>query len=482
MTSLSWRYKMRKYLFVFLLLTGCFRPNYVSQPVNLPCSWRIPTDEGSTLCNVKWWEQFNDPVLNELILTALRNNQDLNVAIARVFEYYARLGIVNSAMFPAVTGNASYNRIQGSIAAGGALPGSPRINNDYKASLNLNWELDVWGKLYSATEEAYATLLSQIETRRAIVVTVVRSVAGAYIRLREFDLQLEISKKTLESRLYSLKLAEDRFKEGETSEIEVKQAESEVEIAAISVLEFEREIPKQENLLSILLGEFPHDITRGLSIEELQYPVDIPAGLPCDLLFRRPDILAAEDVLVAANAQVAVARALFFPQFNLTGAYGSESTSLKNFLTSPAEFWQYGMSMVQTIFDAGRIGYQVASAKALRDQALFSYRQTILQALREVDDALVSYTKDRQLVSEHRKQVKVLGDYLHLAQLRYDEGEIDYLNVLDAERSLFNAQLDLVQAQGDSFVAVVDLYSALGGGWVVDADCTMFELKSPNKY
>ncbi len=185
---------------------------------------------------------------------------------------------------------------------------------------------------------------------------------------------------------------------------------------------------------------------------------------------RRPDIIEAEDAIIAADARVTEARALFFPQMTLTSMYGNESDQLSNFLTSPATMWQYGIAAVQTLFDAGKIGFQVDTAKALRDEALYDYRQTILNAFREVNDQLIAYKKNRELVQEHQKQVAVLSDYLHLAQLRYNEGEIDYLNVLDAERSLFNAELDMVQAQSDSFTALVKLYSALGGGWVTDAD------------
>lgn len=464
---------MNRLLLIALMicLGGCVKPHYQPQYVDTPQEWRLEVDEGDTLCNMQWWQQFQDPVLDQLVLTALQNNQDLQVAISRVFEFYARLGVTNSALYPNITGNGSFNRVESSIAFPTVLaPGVGRIVNDYQGFFSLAWELDFWGRVRSATAAAYADLLEQVQSRRAVVVTVVSSVARAYIILRQLDSQLTISKNTLQSRVESLKLAVDRFELGETSEIEVKQAESEVEVAAIRVIQFEREIPIQENLLSILVGENPRSIPRGNAIESFEYPPSIPAGIPSELLTRRPDILQAEDVIVAADARVTEARALFFPQMNLTGMYGNESDQLSRFLTSPAQMWQYGIAAVQTIFDAGKIGFQVDATKALRDQALFSYRQTILNAFREVDDGLVAYKKNRELVKEHTRQVSVLSDYLHLAQLRYNEGEIDYLNVLDAERSLFNAQLDLVQAQSDSFTAVVKLYGALGGGWVIDAD------------
>jgi len=469
---------MRKiqWMLSFFVLTGCLRPNYQPQYVDIPCEWRMATNEGNTLCNYRWWKQFQDPVLDELILIALSNNLDLQVAIRRVFEYYARLGISNAAFYPVIDGIASYNRMQSSIALPVDQPiGVPRTFNDFQGYLNGTWELDFWGRIYSANEASFAELLAQIQARRTVVMTVVTSVANAYFVLRQLDAQLQISKKTLESRLDSLRLAKDRFELGETSEIEVKQAEAEVEIAIIRVIEFERDIPRQENLLSILLGENPHSVIRGLAIDDMDYPLYIPEGLPSDLLTRRPDIMQAEDNLIAANARVTEARALYFPQITLTGQYGSESDQLKNFLSSPAEFWQYGVTAVQSIFDAGKIYYEVRVNEELRNQVLFTYRQTILNAFREVDDALITTEKNRELVTEHIKQVKILNEYLHLAQLRYEEGEIDYLNVLDAERQLFDTELQLAQAYADNLTAIVSLYKALGGGWVADADAIALE-------
>lgn len=465
------KHKFITTLLCLCTLNGCIRPGYIEQPITIPDTWRITVDEGSTLCNAEWWRQFEDPVLDELIHRSLRNNQDLKQAIARVFEFYGRLGVVNSALYPTVSGTAQASRQEVSVALPDAFtPGMPRTFNDFQSFFSFNWELDVWGRLYNATYAAYADLLNQIETRRAVVLKVVSSVANAYITLRQLDLQLEVSKQTLKSRLESLKLAQDRFNLGETSELEVKQAESEVEIAAIRVIEFERDIPQQENLISILVGDNPHDILRGRSLDKFSFSPSIPAGIPSDILQRRPDVLAAEDLMIAANARVAETRTLFFPQISLTGMFGSESADLKRLLTAPAEMWSYGLGLTTPLFNAGKTYYQVKQALALRDQALYRYRQTVLNAFKEVEDALVAYQKNRELARESEKQVKVLKEYLHLAVLRYNEGETDYLNVLDAERQLFNAELSLVQAQSDSFAAVVDLYSALGGGWVDAAD------------
>ncbi|MBS4168945.1 efflux transporter outer membrane subunit [Parachlamydia sp. AcF125] len=469
----------------FISLAGCMRPHYDRQYVKLPDQWRWQNNEESTLNNIGWWEQLEDPVLNELIAIALKNNQDLQVAIKRVYEYYALYRVTNAPLFPSLTGNTGYNRSKSSIAlpttpASGQNLGSTnsttsgsgiqRINHDFLASLNLNWELDFWGRLQGASDAAYADMLSQIEARRMVTITVITSVVDAYITLRGLDAQLEISKKNLQSCTKSLGLAFNRYEVGETSQLEVRQAESEVKTAAISVLELERSIPQQENLISVLLGENPHPILRGKTLDTFHYPEIIPLGLPSDLLTRRPDIVQAEYQLMAANAHVTEARALFFPQFTLTGIYGSESNRISRFLASPAEFWQYGISVVQTLFDAGKTYYQVEAEKARRDELLFTYRQTILTAFREANDALIACQKNQELVAEHTSQVKVLSDYLQLANLRYVEGEVDYLTVLDAERSLFKSQLDLTQVQTENFNAMVKLYKALGGGWVTDAD------------
>ena len=436
----------------------------------MPLCWRMPADETSTLCNVRWWEQLNDPVLDELIFTALRNNQDIKLAIARVMEYYARLGIVNSQLLPNINGSAAYNRVGFSTAYPNMIPATLTTTNVYTAYLNLNWILDIWGQLHNESAAACDEFLAQVEIRRGIVLTVVSNVASAYITLRGLDAQLVISRDTVKSRQESLQLARDRFEIGETSEIEVVQAEAELEIALIRSIEYERDIPIQENLISALIGEMPQCIERGLNIGAFPYPCTVPTGLPSELLRRRPDIAAAEEALKATNARIAVAIANFFPQLTLTSQIGSQSVTLSQFLTGPAQTWQWGIAALQPIFDAGLNYWKLKAAEELYQATLHRYVETVLQALREVNDALVAYAKDRELVDEHARQVDILKVYLHLATLRYNEGEVDYLNVLDAERSLFDAQLQYAQSQADSLNALVSLYAALGGGWVDEAD------------
>lgn len=465
---------MNKYIVAMTLISmlfSCIRPHYKQQYVDIPSNWRLDVNDDSTLWNVRFWEQFQDPVLNDLILAALRHNQNVQVAIYRVIEFYANYRVVNANLYPFITGNLAYDRMEISNSVPAPLPPQiSRIFNQYTGALNLNWEIDLWGQIQSASEAAFANMLAQVEVRRGVVLSLVTSLANAYITLRQLDMQLEISKLTLKTREVSLKLAKSRFQEGETSELEVVQAEALLEEAILNVIELERDIPQQENLISILIGENPRDIQRGRTLDKFEYPIIIPAGIPSDLLTRRPDIVAAEDQLIATNALVTEARALYFPQITLTGLYGSQSDKLKQFLTHVAQMWQYGVAATQIIFNAYQTYYQVEVAKAQREEALAAYRQTILTAFQEVNDALIACQKNKELVVENQKNVKILEEYVHLATLRYNEGEVDYLNVLDAERTLFEAQLQLATAYANNFIAVVQLYGALGGGWVNDAD------------
>lgn len=473
---------------LLLLLASCNRPFYNPPVIETPQKWRMEQTEGEARANLDWWQEFNDPVLTELIMSALQGNQEIRIAAARVLEFRATLGITEADFYPQINLEARAHRIespralQQSSAAqtntvqtaarttGVITPTVPRFFNDFFSAFRLHWELDFWGRIQSATAAAYDDLLSSISARQAVVVTIVKNVAQGYLNLRGLDAQLLLAQETYESRLETLELAKTRFNLGETSELEVKQEEAQVEIAAIRSLQLEKLIPQQENLVSILLGESPHSIKRGLVIQKMNRHFSIPAGIPSDLLHRRPDILQAEQELMAAQARISEARALFFPQISLTGLYGFESIQLKNFLSNQSMLWDVGVNMMQLIFDGWRVTSRVALTKARSCAAVANYRQVILQAFREVEDALVAIKKNRELVEEHRKQVNVLKDYFRLANLRYLEGEVDYLNALDAQRDLFNAQLASVQALTEELMGIVDLYSALGGGWVLEAD------------
>lgn len=461
-------------------------PKYKRPLVEMPVEWRVPASTESTVDSVDWWNKLKDPVLDGLIDEALENNKDLKIAISRVAEYRARLGVVSSQLYPQITGQVSGSRMRNSQTTGlfsdlnsttgplgtifpNGLQFSPFIN-DYTGVVNAAYELDLWGKIRSASASAYAELLAQIEVRRTVVLTLVGSVASSYITLRQYDEQLNVSQQTLDSRIASLKLAEIRFKEGLTSELEVKQAAAEVDEARIQVIEFDALIPQQENLISVLIGHPPASIQRGRSIYQWPEPVEIPAGMPADVLDQRPDILQAEELLIAANEKVGEARALLFPNITLTGYYGTESSQLHQLFTNPSRIGDIAGNLLQPIFEGGRILSTIDLANALKCEAYYNYQQTILTAFREVNNALIGHEQSKKaLVAEHTR-VEDLKGYLHLATLQYENGLVDYLNVLDAERRLFAAQLDLAEAQAIVFLTLVNIYKSLGGGWVIEAD------------
>ena len=487
---------------VFALFgTSCLRPHYTRPDLDIPASWREGADADTPEYSDAFWRQFRDPVLDELVAVALKNNHDLKKAIYRIQEYYDIFRITSSAFYPSLYATGSYSRIKSPLGINNTVSSLPTppingnasteiqqgggqaaatgttvngaalspISNQYEGFLSSSWEIDLWGRIYSSSTASYNNLLAEVEAARSVVLTLITSVINSYFTLRQLDAELAVSKQTLASRQESLKLAIDRFELGETSEIEVRQAQAEVQSAAIRVVEFERDIPKQENLLSILLGENPGAIARGLSIDAFEYPMEIPAGIPSDLLCHRPDILQAEKQLISANARVAEAKSLFFPQISLTGTIGSISEALRDFASTPTNFWQYSVNALWPLFTGGQIYYNVKRTEAVFFEAVENYKQTILTAFREVNDALIDYEKERQLVVEHKIQVEVLKEYLKLAKLRYEEGEIDYLNVLDAERALFDAELQYVGAQADSFKAAVQIYKTLGVGILTEA-------------
>lgn len=483
-------------LLSMILMDACvLYPSYKRPAMEMPEKWRVDSDESSTVANEKWWEQFDDPILEDLIQEALNKNYDLRAATARIAEFKAHLGIVSSQLYPQISAQGSYSRQRISQTApgqvspfsdleegggilGDLLPNIGKISpysNDYLALFNASYEVDLWGKIRSATNAAYAEYLGQIEARRTVILTLVSSLAIAYIQLRQYDTQLSISNLTLQSRQQSLDLAILRFKEGLTSELEVKQATSERDQAALQVVQYETIIPQQENLISILIGHPPQNIPRDQSINDWPLPPEIPTGLPADLLEQRPDIMEAEEQLMAANFRIGEARALYFPAISLTGNYGYESAELHELFTNPSRTWQWAANLLQPIFTGWRITNTVDLAKAQKEEALYHYQQTILTALQEVDDALIAHKNSKETVMIETNNVRALQDYLHLATLQYENGLVDYLNVLDAERRLFQAQLSLAQDQANLFLTLVNIYKALAGGWVVDAEAMMNE-------
>jgi len=463
---------MRKgILFSLLALTvfGCMvGPNYRRPAVETPPSWRFEEKEAREVANTAWWEQFDDPVLNELIRNALKENKDVKIAAARVEEFAGRYRTTRAPLLPQVGAGAVAGRSRATERGPSPIDGTINPANDFQIFLNANWEIDLWGKLRRATEAARADLLSTEEGRRTVILTLVTSVANGYVSLRDLDMQLEIAKRTAKSRQESYNLFQLRFRRGTISELELNQVKSEYEQALTTIPLIEKIIAQHENLFSVLLGRNPGPIPRGRMIDELVLPA-VPAALPSDLLTNRPDIRQAEQDLIAANARIGVARSQYFPAISLTSSFGYASTDLSKLFSGPARVWSYAAPLTAPIFTAGAISGQVKSAKAAQQQALLRYEQVIQTAFREVDDALIDQKRSREQLEIEAQRVITLRNYARIARLRFDSGYTSYIEVLDAERSLFNAELFHAQTKGILFQALVNLYKAIGGGWVMEA-------------
>jgi len=452
-------------------LAGCVvGPDYHRPAVDVPSAWRVSTEEAAQITDVIWWDRFGDPVLSRLVRTALENNQDLAIASANVDQAFAQYGITRSALFPQVDAGASLTR-QGLSQNTSPFHVPPGLQafNDLRLNISASYELDLWGKLRRATEAARAGLLASEEGRRTVVLTVVATVASSYVQLLALDRQLDIAKHTSESLGEAARLQQVRFEGGATPESDYRQAQSQYEVAAAQVPELERQIGRQENLLSFLLGTNPGPIPRTNSIAKLKFP-DVPQGLPSSLLERRPDILQAEQNLIAANANIGVAKAAYFPQIELTALLGMESARFSDLFKGPSKAWSYAGDATQPIFNAGRIRSQVEQARAAQRQALYSYQRTIISAFEDFDDALLDRVKFEQARTEQVKNVAALQRFRDLAVLRYQEGATIYLEVANAEQSLFNAELQLVSTQSQVFQSYVNLYRAMAGGWLDTAD------------
>lgn len=472
----------RTWVFSLLLfsLLGCtVGPDFVRPKVDSPENWRIDYAAAAQVSNLRWWEQFNDPVLDGLIDTALRENKDVRIAAARVMEFAARVDIARSGFFPQIGYNGQASRNRASRESFGGVPaGGDRSYNDYSATLSAGWEIDLWGRIRRATEASRAELLAQQENRRSVILSLVSSVATTYVTLRQLDRQRDISHETLASRAESLRLFQLKFKAGVISDLELAQVKVEYEQAAAAIPPIERQIALTENALSVLLGHNPGPIPRGKNIDELTQP-PVPAGVPSSLLERRPDVRAAEQSLVAANARIGVARAQYFPTISLTGLFGYISDELDNLLKNSANVWSLGGNALGPIFTGGAISGQVRASEAVQRQALVGYLQTVQGAFREVDDALVSVQKSREQLAAEGRRVQALSDYARLAKVRYDEGYASYIEVLDAQRSLFDAELQYVSIQSDVYTSLVNTYKAMGGGWIIRAQATANETDFP---
>ncbi|MGB6385178.1 MAG: efflux transporter outer membrane subunit, partial [Terriglobales bacterium] len=415
----------------------------------------------SSLGDEKWWEVFQDPQLQKLIRTALKNNYDVRIAATRVLQAQAQLGITRADQYPSLSGGGNITSQQSPQI--GPIPAYEITQGQLTASAAYN--LDFWGKYRRATQAARATLLANEWAQKEVTSTLVADLATAYFQLRELDLELEISKRTFASRSDSLHLTTTLEEHGIDSLLDVRQSEQLVYTAATEIPDFERQIALQENAISILLGNKPGDVPRGLRLTEQQHSPVIPAGVPSSLLERRPDVREAEENLIAANAQIGVARAAYFPQISLTGSAGYESPALTNLFTGPAGIWNLAASVTQPIFEGGRLKSNVRLAEAQHEQMLLTYEQTIQGAFRDVSNGLVSYRKNREFRVQQGHLLESAQDAARLSEVRFKAGTTDYLEVLTNETNSFSAELGLAQAQANELIALVQLYQALGGGW-----------------
>jgi multidrug efflux system outer membrane protein len=454
--------------FMSIVVAGCtVGPNYNRPPGGSPGAFRGQTPDQSSdastpsLGDERWWQVFQDETLQALIRTALDHNDNVRLAAARILEAQAQLGVTRADQFPAVSAGVNVLGERPSVALGFPAKNIGAI----EVQGSVAWQLDFWGQFRRATEGARAQLLASEWGRRAVVTTLVSQVASAYFGLRALDLELEISQRTLASRRESLQLTQVREQGGATSLLDVRQAEQLVYSATAEIATLEREIEQQENFVSVLLGSNPGPVARGLALTEQPHPPDVPAGLPSTLLERRPDIQEAEQRLVAANAQIGVAKSAYFPQIALTGSGGFESTALTALFLGTNAIWTAAANVTQPVFTAGRTRSQVALAEARREEASISYQQTIRQAFREVSDALVGYRKLRELREQEALLLGAAEDARRLATIRYQGGVTSYLEVLDADTRLLDAELGLARAELSELSALVEIYQALGGGW-----------------
>jgi outer membrane protein, multidrug efflux system len=448
-------------------LSGCaVGPKYKKPTIDIPGEYRGSASEATpvaapvSLGDQKWTEVFKDEQLQKLIQTALNQNYDVRIAAVRILQAEAQVGITRAGQVPAVSGTTEVSTTR--------IPKSqfPAFSNSQGGlGLAVAWELDFWGKFRRATEAARANLLASEWARRAVTSTLIANVAAAYFQLRELDMELEISQRTLESRRDSLRLNQDLAGRGIVSMVDVRQAEQLVFAAAANVPDLQRRIEQEENLISVLTGNNPGAVQRGRSLTDQPHAPEVPVGLPSSLLERRPDVQEAEQQLIALNAQIGVAKAAYFPQIALTGSGGFQSSALVRLFTSPAGLWNLAGEITQPIFSGGKLRSGVRFAEAQQQEALLVYQQTIQQAFREVSDALVAYGRNQEFRRQQEQLTRSAQDSSQLAETRYRGGLTSYLEVLTNQTNYFTAELGSVQARLAELQALVQLYRALGGGW-----------------
>ena len=446
-------------------LGGCMLgPDYQRPEIDKPDAYLQPTKNGDSIADLSWWQQYQDPQMRALIELALEQNNDLAIAVARIEEARARYGFVRADLFPQIDAGVGAGR---GSQIGAFIPGVG-IQEQYVLGGGVSYEVDLFGKLRRSNEAARAELLATEEARRAVVITLIADVASAYLLLRDLDARYEISQRTLETRTKSTKLITARFDKGTVPLLDVNQAQIEEADAAAQIAFSERAVIQTENLINVLVGQNPGPILRKRNAKLRLSPPDVPAGLPAALLERRPDVRLAEQQLAAQTARIGIAVALRMPSLNLTAALGLASTDLSDLLNSGSKIWDISGSLTGSIFNGGKNKRRVEVEKARTEQLLNAYEQTVLQAFREVEDALAEIRTFYDEARAREGQVAAARSASKLSRARYDGGVTSYLEVLESERSLFRAELAESTVRREQLVSVVTLYKALGGGWTQD--------------
>ena len=462
--------KLSRWLMVILalaIIAGCkVGPDYQRPVVQPPTVYRDLSNnpqlqaQAASYADLPWWQVFQDPQLQELIRTALKQNYDLQLATERINAARALVAITRSRLFPQVQGNGDFS--------GGKDPHLQSTFNFLTLTADAAFQLDFFGKLRRATEASRAELLATEDARRTVMLTLVSDVASSYFALLQLDLQLQITHQTVETQEASVKLTKFRVEHGVANKLDVLQAQQVLDTANVQIPDLERQIAQEENAISILLGNYPQAVTRGRKLVEQALPPEVPPGLPSSLIERRPDIREAEHILVAANAEIGVAKAQFFPQISLTASGGGSfgrSSAFSSLMSSQLGFWSYGAQVSQPIFTGGALRGNLRLAESQYQQALIVYRQAIQRAFGDVSDALIGYEKFHQVRLRQDVTVADLQESVRLSNMRYTGGTTTYLEVLDGQRSLFSAELTLAEARGNEYQSLVRLYRALGGGW-----------------
>jgi outer membrane protein, multidrug efflux system len=463
-----------------LLPAACtLGPDYQRPAIEAPVSFQYEPADAAETADTPWWQQFQDPVLDQLIAEALAHNSNIAIAAANVEQAAALLTQTRSQLFP-LSGYGAGGQRERAIEPEFAnqLPNYPNPSSAYQALLSASWEIDLWGRIRRQSESAYANVLATEEARRGVILSVVTLTASSYVQLRALDEQLVVAQRTLQTYKEATDLFKLQFKYGQVSQMNVAQAESQYEAAAAQIPLIESQIAQSQNSLAVLIGRDPGPIARGKPIDGLVLP-QVPAGLPSQLLERRPDLLQAEQQLIAANAQIGAARALYFPAISLTGAFGSASTDLSDLFSGPARVWSYTGSITGPIFSFGAVSGQVAQAEALQNAALENYQLSIRNAFADVDSALVAKQKLQEQLAAQTRLVAALQQYTELANLQYKGGYTSYTTVLQAEQALFPAELNLVAIRAQMFTSSVNIYKAMGGGWITEADALTGNTPAP---